>query len=60
LDENSATALRERTAGKGWLGRIGVNHVGFIVNNVQEQTAKWKTAGVPVLAGQAPAGGRAC
>src|SRR5207248_5996665 len=28
-----------------------VNHVGFIVNNVQEQVAKWKTAGVPVLPG---------
>jgi len=28
-----------------------INHVGFIVNNVQEQTAKWKAAGVPVLAG---------
>src|SRR5260370_26416815 len=26
-----------------------VNHVGFIVNNVQEQVAKWKAAGVPVL-----------
>src|SRR5439155_16789372 len=25
-----------------------VNHVGFIVNNVQEQAAKWKAAGVPV------------
>src|SRR4029077_12639224 len=28
-----------------------VNHVGFIVNNVQEQVAKWKAAGVTVLAG---------
>src|SRR5262245_47352602 len=28
-----------------------VNHVGFIVNNVQEQAAKWKAAGVPVLPG---------
>src|SRR6516164_758688 len=28
-----------------------VNHVGFIVNNVQEQVAKWKAAGVPVLSG---------
>ena len=27
------------------------NHVGFIVNNVQEQVAKWKAAGVPVLPG---------
>jgi len=35
--------------GKG--GTIGsvVNHVGFIVNNVQEQVAKWKAAGVAVL-----------
>src|SRR6516162_7750630 len=28
-----------------------VNHVGFIVNNVQEQVAKWKAAGVPVSPG---------
>jgi catechol 2,3-dioxygenase-like lactoylglutathione lyase family enzyme len=28
-----------------------VNHVGFIVNNVQEQVAKWKAAGVAVLPG---------
>src|SRR5712691_13078555 len=28
-----------------------VNHVGFIVNNVQEQVTKWKAAGVPVLPG---------
>ena len=28
-----------------------INHVGFIVNNVQEQVAKWKAAGVPVLPG---------
>jgi catechol 2,3-dioxygenase-like lactoylglutathione lyase family enzyme len=28
-----------------------VNHVGFIVNNVQEQVAKWKAAGVPVEPG---------
>ncbi len=28
-----------------------VNHVGFIVNNVQEQAAKWKAAGVPVEPG---------
>ena len=34
-------------------GSIGsvVNHVGFIVNNVQEQVAKWKAAGVTVLPG---------
>jgi catechol 2,3-dioxygenase-like lactoylglutathione lyase family enzyme len=28
-----------------------VNHVGFIVNNVQEQVGKWKAAGVAVLPG---------
>lgn len=28
-----------------------VNHVGFIVNNVQEQVAKWKAAGVAVAPG---------
>ena len=28
-----------------------VNHVGFIVKNVQEQVVKWKAAGVPVLPG---------
>ena len=28
-----------------------VNHVGFIVNNVQERVAQWKAAGVPVLPG---------
>ena len=28
-----------------------VNHVGFIVQNVQEQVAKWKAAGVPVSPG---------
>ena len=28
-----------------------VNHVGFVVNNVQEQVAKWKAAGVPVSPG---------
>src|SRR5258705_5091025 len=28
-----------------------VNHVGFIVNNVQEGVARWKAAGVPVLPG---------
>ena len=39
------------TPGSG--GTVGsvVNHVGFIVNNVQEQVAKWKAAGVPVLPG---------
>src|SRR3954449_2945617 len=28
-----------------------VNHVGFIVQNVQESVAKWKAAGVPVNPG---------
>jgi catechol 2,3-dioxygenase-like lactoylglutathione lyase family enzyme len=28
-----------------------VNHVGFVVNNVQEQVAKWKANGVAVLPG---------
>src|SRR5262249_28746456 len=28
-----------------------VNHVGFIVNNVQERVAQWKAAGVRVLPG---------
>jgi catechol 2,3-dioxygenase-like lactoylglutathione lyase family enzyme len=28
-----------------------VNHVGFVINNVQEQVAKWKAAGVPVEPG---------
>src|SRR5689334_10189636 len=28
-----------------------VNHVGFIVNNVQERAAQWKAAGVKVLPG---------
>ena len=28
-----------------------VNHVGFIVNNVQERVAQWKAAGVPVEPG---------
>jgi catechol 2,3-dioxygenase-like lactoylglutathione lyase family enzyme len=38
---------------KGDGGSVGsvVNHVGFIVNNVQERTAQWKLLGVPVLPG---------
>ena len=28
-----------------------VNHVGFVVQNVQESVARWKAAGVPVLPG---------
>jgi len=34
----------------GTVGTV-VNHVGFIVQNMQESTAKWKAAGVPVLPG---------
>jgi predicted enzyme related to lactoylglutathione lyase len=37
--------------GEGGTQGSVVNHVGFIVNNVQEQAAKWKAAGVPVLPG---------
>jgi catechol 2,3-dioxygenase-like lactoylglutathione lyase family enzyme len=37
--------------GEGGTQGSVVNHVGFIVNNVQEQVAKWKAAGVPVLPG---------
>jgi catechol 2,3-dioxygenase-like lactoylglutathione lyase family enzyme len=43
--------LGDEPPGKG--GSVGsvINHVGFIVNNIQEQVGKWKAAGVPVLAG---------
>ncbi len=43
--------LGNEPPGKG--GSVGsvVNHVGFIVNNVPEQVAKWKANGVPVLPG---------
>jgi len=43
--------LGEEPPGKG--GSVGsvINHVGFMVNNVQEQVTKWKAAGVPVLPG---------
>jgi catechol 2,3-dioxygenase-like lactoylglutathione lyase family enzyme len=48
-------SLANRTIGteKGDGGTQGsvVNHVGFIVNNVQERVAQWKAAGVPVLPG---------
>src|ERR1700726_656589 len=37
--------------GEGGTPGSVVNHVGFIVNNVQEHVAKWKAAGVPVLPG---------
>jgi catechol 2,3-dioxygenase-like lactoylglutathione lyase family enzyme len=39
------------TPGNGGSQGSVVNHVGFIVNNVQERTAQWKAAGVPVLPG---------
>jgi catechol 2,3-dioxygenase-like lactoylglutathione lyase family enzyme len=45
---------------KGEGGSVGsvVNHVGFIVDNVQKRVAEWKAAGVKVLPGGAlPAGG---
>jgi catechol 2,3-dioxygenase-like lactoylglutathione lyase family enzyme len=45
---------------KGDGGTVGsvVNHVGFIVDNVQQRVAQWKAAGVTVLPGGAlPAGG---
>jgi catechol 2,3-dioxygenase-like lactoylglutathione lyase family enzyme len=37
--------------GEGGTQGSVVNHVGFIVNNVQEQVARWKAAGVTVLPG---------
>ncbi len=39
------------TPGTGGSQGSVVNHVGFIVNNVQEQVAKWKANGVAVLPG---------
>src|SRR5882672_11757297 len=39
------------TPGNGGSQGSVVNHVGFIVNNVQERVAQWKAAGVPVLPG---------
>jgi catechol 2,3-dioxygenase-like lactoylglutathione lyase family enzyme len=43
--------LGKEPPGKG--GTVGsvINHVGFIVNNVQARVAQWKAAGVPVLPG---------
>src|SRR5438477_5708544 len=38
-------------AGNGGSQGSVVNHVGFIVNNVQQQVAKWKANGVAVLPG---------
>ena len=37
--------------GEGGTQGSVVNHVGFIVDNVQERVAQWKAAGVPVLPG---------
>src|SRR5215472_3956230 len=39
------------TPGNGGSRGSVVNHVGFIVDNVQERVAQWKAAGVPVLPG---------
>jgi catechol 2,3-dioxygenase-like lactoylglutathione lyase family enzyme len=43
-------ALGNMPGSGGSVGSV-VNHVGFIVNNVQEQVAKWKANGVAVLPG---------
>ena len=37
--------------GEGGTQGSVVNHVGFIVDNVQKRVAQWKAAGVPVLPG---------
>src|SRR5438105_12167527 len=42
--------LGTETGNGGTRGSV-VNHVGFIVNNVQERVAQWKAAGVAVLPG---------
>src|SRR5207247_10307956 len=42
--------LREQAPTGGTVGSV-VNHVGFIVPNVQESVARWKAAGIPVLPG---------
>jgi catechol 2,3-dioxygenase-like lactoylglutathione lyase family enzyme len=45
--------LHQNNAPPATGGTVGsvVNHVGFIVQNVAEATARWKAAGVPVLPG---------
>jgi catechol 2,3-dioxygenase-like lactoylglutathione lyase family enzyme len=43
--------LREPAPMSGGTAGSVVNHVGFTVQNVQEQVAKWKAAGVPVQPG---------
>ena len=49
--------LGNETGEGGTVGSV-VNHVGFIVDNVQKRTAEWKAAGVKVLPGGAlPNGG---
>jgi catechol 2,3-dioxygenase-like lactoylglutathione lyase family enzyme len=42
--------LNDEKGNGGTQGSV-VNHVGFIVNNVQERVAQWKAAGVRVLPG---------
>ena len=55
--------LQDEKGTGGTQGSV-VNHVGFIVNNVQARVAQWKAAGVTVLPGnnnrldQAPIRGR--
>src|SRR5262245_66637262 len=43
-------ALGDEKGNGGTPGSV-VNHVGFIVNNVQQRVAQWKAAGVQVLPG---------
>jgi len=43
--------LGNEPPGKGETVGSVINHVGFIVNNVQARVAEWKAAGVPVLPG---------
>src|ERR1700675_1019178 len=44
-------ALRSGEKGNGGTQGSVVNHVGFIVDNVQKRVAEWKAAGVKVLPG---------
>jgi len=43
----------------GTVGSV-VNHVGFIVQNIQESVARWKAAGVPVLPATTAGGSGVC
>ena len=43
--------LGNEPPGKGETVGSVINHVGFIVNNVQARVAEWRAAGVPVLPG---------